>query len=177
MSFVVRQHLLRSLPRRPVLTATTRPLSRPRTSLEAFCLGRGRPLGGVTTPSACLNVCLRRYGHLAGGDKDKVQPAKEQDRRERAGTAEPQSRTKEQIPTASANASASASRDAKDAVKTAAELGAEKDLSTTEQRQKDWAIIKRLMVNIWPPGDWGTKGRVLLGFGLLVSGKVSIEEA
>jgi ABC transporter ATM len=46
------------------------------------------------------------------------------------------------------------------------------DISTREQRRKDWVIIKRLLVHIWPPNDWGVKGRVLLGLGLLVVGKV-----
>lgn len=46
-------------------------------------------------------------------------------------------------------------------------------ITQAEQRKKDWRIIKLLLVNIWPPNDWGTRGRVLLGFGLLISGKVS----
>jgi hypothetical protein len=53
-----------------------------------------------------------------------------------------------------------------------AELGGA-NLSVKEQRQKDWKIIKNLMVNIWPAGDWGVKGRVVLGLGLLVGAKVS----
>ncbi|KAF8514884.1 P-loop containing nucleoside triphosphate hydrolase protein [Hysterangium stoloniferum] len=47
-----------------------------------------------------------------------------------------------------------------------------REISTKEQRRKDWAIIKRLLIHIWPPNDWGVKGRVLFGLGLLVSGKV-----
>lgn len=49
----------------------------------------------------------------------------------------------------------------------------ERHVSVQEQRRKDWDIIKRLFVHIWPPNDWGVKGRVLLGLGLLVTGKVS----
>ena len=45
-------------------------------------------------------------------------------------------------------------------------------VTQAEQRKKDWSIIKKLLINIWPPNDWGTKGRVILGFGLLISGKV-----
>ena len=56
--------------------------------------------------------------------------------------------------------------------KTAKDLGNETDLSVSEQRKKDIAIVRRLMVNIWPPGDWNTKGRVILGFFFLVGGKV-----
>ncbi|TDL20752.1 P-loop containing nucleoside triphosphate hydrolase protein [Rickenella mellea] len=41
-------------------------------------------------------------------------------------------------------------------------------ISASEQRKKDWSIIRKLIVNIWPPNDWGVRGRVILGFGLLV---------
>lgn len=41
-----------------------------------------------------------------------------------------------------------------------------------EQRKIDLGIIKRLMVNVWPKNDWKTRGTVLLGFGLLIGGKV-----
>ncbi|KAH6913480.1 iron-sulfur clusters transporter ATM1 [Coprinopsis sp. MPI-PUGE-AT-0042] len=42
----------------------------------------------------------------------------------------------------------------------------------SEQRRSDWAIIKRLMTNVWPKNDWRTRGTVLFGFILLVSAKV-----
>lgn len=48
----------------------------------------------------------------------------------------------------------------------------EKSVSIQEQRRKDWEIIKRLLVHIWPANNWGVKGRVLFGLGLLVTGKV-----
>ncbi|KAL4066863.1 P-loop containing nucleoside triphosphate hydrolase protein [Scleroderma citrinum] len=41
-----------------------------------------------------------------------------------------------------------------------------------EQRKKDWIVIRKLMENVWPKNDWGTRGRVILGFALLISGKV-----
>ncbi|KAH9169570.1 P-loop containing nucleoside triphosphate hydrolase protein [Lactarius sanguifluus] len=44
--------------------------------------------------------------------------------------------------------------------------------SNAEQRRRDWAIVRRLAVHIWPKNDWGTRGRVVLGVGLLVSGKL-----
>jgi ABC transporter ATM len=43
-----------------------------------------------------------------------------------------------------------------------------------EQRRSDWGITKRLLVNVWPKNDWKTRWTVLLGFGLLVSSKVSV---
>lgn len=55
------------------------------------------------------------------------------------------------------------------------DLGSDaKHLTRAEQREKDWAILKRLTVNIWPPNDWGVKARVLGGLGLLLAAKVSV---
>lgn len=55
---------------------------------------------------------------------------------------------------------------------TARDLGNERQLTVAEQRKKDWNIIKKLLINIWPPGDWNVKSRVVMGFALLVGGKV-----
>lgn len=41
-----------------------------------------------------------------------------------------------------------------------------------EQRRSDWAIIKKLIINVWPKNDWKTRATVLLGLALLVSAKV-----
>lgn len=41
-----------------------------------------------------------------------------------------------------------------------------------EQRLQDIQIVKRLLPNIWPKGDNGTKARVLVAIGLLVGGKL-----
>ena len=49
---------------------------------------------------------------------------------------------------------------------------AEEVVDTRTQRQKDYAIVKQLLPNIWPKGDSGTKTRVVLAVGLLVAGKV-----
>ncbi|THH18205.1 hypothetical protein EW146_g2748 [Bondarzewia mesenterica] len=45
-------------------------------------------------------------------------------------------------------------------------------LSRAEQKIRDRTIIRRLAVNLWPKGDWGLRGRVVLGVGFLVAGKV-----
>ena len=45
-------------------------------------------------------------------------------------------------------------------------------ISNAEQRRRDWAIVRRLAVHIWPKDDWGTRGRVVLGVGMLIGGKV-----
>ena len=47
-------------------------------------------------------------------------------------------------------------------------------ISNEEQRRRDWAIVRRLLVHIWPRDDWATRGRVVLGVGLLISGKVRL---
>ncbi len=49
---------------------------------------------------------------------------------------------------------------------------AEVEPTVAEQRRTDWGIVKRLMENVWPKDDWKTRGTVVLGFGLLISGKV-----
>ncbi|KAI9507867.1 P-loop containing nucleoside triphosphate hydrolase protein [Russula earlei] len=45
-------------------------------------------------------------------------------------------------------------------------------ITNAEQRRRDWAIVRRLAVHIWPKGDWATRGRVVLGVGLLIGGKL-----
>lgn len=45
-------------------------------------------------------------------------------------------------------------------------------VTVQEQRKKDWNIMRKMMEHMWPR-DWGVRGRVLLGLGLLVSGKVN----
>ncbi|KAG1834641.1 P-loop containing nucleoside triphosphate hydrolase protein [Suillus subalutaceus] len=46
------------------------------------------------------------------------------------------------------------------------------NVTVKDQRRKDWIIVKRLMSHVWPKDDWGTRGRVVFGFGLLIAGKV-----
>ncbi|KAK0469554.1 iron-sulfur clusters transporter ATM1 [Desarmillaria tabescens] len=46
------------------------------------------------------------------------------------------------------------------------------EVTVAEQRKSDWNIVKRLMENVWPKNDWKTRATVVLGFGLLISGKL-----
>ncbi|KAK2460266.1 hypothetical protein APHAL10511_007655 [Amanita phalloides] len=48
----------------------------------------------------------------------------------------------------------------------------EAEPTLAQQRKSDWAIIKRLLENVWPRGDWKTRGTVLFSFTLLVGSKV-----
>ncbi|GAA5824112.1 hypothetical protein JCM5353_006148 [Sporobolomyces roseus] len=48
----------------------------------------------------------------------------------------------------------------------------EGSVSEKEQSRRDWEIIKKLLPNVWPKNDWGTKTRVLLAVGLLIGGKL-----
>ena len=50
--------------------------------------------------------------------------------------------------------------------------GAPSRTTAREQRRKDWTVVRKLMENVWPKDDWGTRGRVILGFTLLITGKV-----
>ncbi|KAK9894258.1 P-loop containing nucleoside triphosphate hydrolase protein [Cystobasidium minutum MCA 4210] len=47
-----------------------------------------------------------------------------------------------------------------------------KDTGNKEQRLRDIQIIKRLLPNIWPKGDTGTKARVVIAIALLIGGKL-----
>ncbi|EJD07002.1 iron-sulfur clusters transporter ATM1 [Fomitiporia mediterranea MF3/22] len=131
------------------LSSTPLSVRRLTSSRYAFpCSRRAAPLRLPTShPNFCFNS-VRRFGHLAGSNK------------------EPSSKSKEEDARTSPNPIKNA------AEKTAKDLGAEKQLTVAQQRKKDWAIIKKLLVNIWPQGDWNVRSRVLFGFGLLVAGKV-----
>ncbi|KAF9243531.1 P-loop containing nucleoside triphosphate hydrolase protein [Melanogaster broomeanus] len=45
-------------------------------------------------------------------------------------------------------------------------------VSAKEQRRQDWMVVRNLLRNVWPKDDWSTRGRVVLGFALLIGGKV-----
>jgi ATP-binding cassette subfamily B (MDR/TAP) protein 7 len=45
-------------------------------------------------------------------------------------------------------------------------------VTAKEQRRKDWMVVRRLIGNVWPKHDWNTRFRVVLGFALLLGGKV-----
>jgi len=47
-------------------------------------------------------------------------------------------------------------------------------VTAKEQRRKDWMVVRRLIGNVWPEHDWNTRFRVVLGFALLISGKVPL---
>lgn len=47
-------------------------------------------------------------------------------------------------------------------------------ITQSEQRKRDWSIVQKLAANLWPKDDWKTRGRVVLGLGLLISGKVRV---
>ncbi|THV04497.1 P-loop containing nucleoside triphosphate hydrolase protein [Dendrothele bispora CBS 962.96] len=48
----------------------------------------------------------------------------------------------------------------------------EVQVSAKQERRNNWKIIRQLMINVWPRGDWKTRGTVILGFIFLISGKV-----
>lgn len=52
------------------------------------------------------------------------------------------------------------------------DLSGPDNVTVAEQRRSDWTILKKLVPHVWPRDDWTTRGRVVLGFGLLISGKV-----
>ncbi|GAA6061487.1 hypothetical protein JCM10212_002566 [Sporobolomyces blumeae] len=52
------------------------------------------------------------------------------------------------------------------------DVGKAQVVSDKEQTRRDWDIVKKLLPNVWPQNDMGTKTRVLLAIGLLVGGKL-----
>ncbi|GAA5999858.1 hypothetical protein JCM10207_005941 [Rhodosporidiobolus poonsookiae] len=54
----------------------------------------------------------------------------------------------------------------------ASDVGKESNVSEKEQTRRDWDIVKKLLPNVWPKNDRGTKVRVLVALGLLVGGKL-----
>ncbi|KAI6025873.1 hypothetical protein F5J12DRAFT_678489, partial [Pisolithus orientalis] len=41
-----------------------------------------------------------------------------------------------------------------------------------ERQRKDWMVVQKLMENVWPKDDWSTRGKVILGFAVLISANV-----
>lgn len=52
------------------------------------------------------------------------------------------------------------------------DVGKPVEISEKEQTRRDWDIVKKLLPNVWPRNDWGTKTRVSLAISLLIGGKV-----
>ncbi|EIM91643.1 P-loop containing nucleoside triphosphate hydrolase protein [Stereum hirsutum FP-91666 SS1] len=125
-------------------TASARSLPHPRHPL-AFNIRPHRPI-----------IFCRRYQNLAQNQQDPKSPQSK---------AQPPAPTTTSTPSPSPTSSASP-RDRQDLTAN------ETQISAGEQRKRDWSIIRKLAVNVWPKDDWGTRGRVLLGVGLLVAGKV-----
>jgi hypothetical protein len=143
-----------------------------RRSLRTYCATRGfaraactpNTLGGAfdfkSRPLTLSPPLHRAYRHLA--QQPSQQPQSSQS-----------SSTPSQAPTNSSQDAVAKTSSPGPELKTAQPVSADiRHLTPAEQRRKDWAIVKRLAVNIWPANDWNTKGRVLAGLGLLVAGKV-----
>ena len=47
-------------------------------------------------------------------------------------------------------------------------------VTAKEQRRKDWLVVRKIIGNVWPKHDWNTRCRVVLGFTLLLGGKVPL---
>lgn len=125
-------------------TASARSFSHPRL-----------PLGFNTRPQRPLIFC-RKYQHLSQNQQDPK-------------SAQPKAQTPAPTPTSTPNPSSAPSVSARDRQDLTSNSN---QISAGEQRKRDWSIVRKLAVNVWPKDDWGTRGRVLLGVGLLVAGKV-----
>ena len=153
-SFVCRQCLARPFKAAATLTSLsrnlgTRAVSRPSLSHSEFSASRHR-----ASYSPVFRISPRYFQHLA------QQPQKED-----PSTAQPPRPPPHSTPALSIQpkAQAAAKQD----------LGGDAiHISQSEQRKRDWNIVKKLAENLWPKDDWKTRGRVVFGLGLLVGGKV-----
>lgn len=83
-------------------------------------------------------------------------------------TASPQPAKQHEPPNSSSPSSSSVQAPAKRLDTSVADV--DKDLG--KQRRQDWRILRKLVPNIWPKGDTGTKVRVVTALTLLVGAKV-----
>ncbi|KAF8580573.1 P-loop containing nucleoside triphosphate hydrolase protein [Ramaria rubella] len=112
------------------------------------------PLRPPLNTSISSTILRRNYQHLSQQPQSPITPSSSP---QKSPPSSPQQQAHAHAPGASVDSSSRLP---------------ERDISTSEQRRKDWVIIKRLLVHIWPPNDWGVRGRVLFGLGLLLLGKV-----
>ena len=149
-SFVCRQCLARPFKAAATLTSLsrnlgTRAVSRPSLSHSEFSVFRHR-----ASYSPIFRVSSRYFQHLA------QQPQKEDPPTAQPPRSPPQ-------PSSTPSIQPAAKQD----------LGGDAiHISQSEQRKRDWNIVKKLAENLWPKDDWKTRGRVVFGLGLLVGGKV-----
>ncbi|KAI0058799.1 P-loop containing nucleoside triphosphate hydrolase protein [Artomyces pyxidatus] len=119
--------------------------------LRAVCrISRAQPVAFRSSfpcrhPHPTLSL-FRTFGHLAQNQQPPKIPQKDNEV------------LKPQAPTQAQSSAGPATEDV--------------NVTNAEQRKRDWSIVRRLAVNIWPKNDWGTRGRVVLGVGLLVSAKL-----
>ncbi|KAF8651949.1 hypothetical protein AX16_004592 [Volvariella volvacea WC 439] len=135
-------------------------------SIRAGSLRHGTWLGAAGIQANLLSG-TRAYRHLAGSSSgsDSPSPANRTTSTTSTTTSSPSPSPSSPASTPTPQTQGSSGRSSENAK-------SESTPSNAEQRRTDWTIIKKLMVNVWPRGDWKTKGTVLFGFALLVSGKV-----
>ncbi|GAA5833241.1 hypothetical protein JCM9279_001465 [Rhodotorula babjevae] len=157
-----------SSPKRSVHTLSTRqPLPRPSSTTLA------------RTRSPILTL-LRSHANYA---RDRPDPPSAQSRQPQAASTSQQEREHELSEAAHKATQAHSGpeghqkeaarrKEEESGVGQATDVGRTDDVSDKEQSRRDWDIIKKLLPNVWPKNDWGTKTRVLLALGLLVGGKL-----
>lgn len=150
-----------------LLPASCSPFPSSITSLDY--LSRLRPSASTYTSS-----CIRCFSHLA--DRS-AQKSSSNDSKPSTSSASSSSSAKSTSSSSTPSSSSPPTTLGKSSNLTIDNTPSSKDTGNKEQRLRDIQIIKRLLPNIWPRGETGTKARVVIAIALLVGGKVGLFQA
>lgn len=117
--------------------------------------------------SSYPSSCIRCFAHLANRQDSTSSTTDPKSPSSPASSKSASTATS--TPTPAANPSQTLGKSSNLTIDTAP---ASKETNNKEQRLRDIQIIKRLLPNIWPKGDTGTKARVVIAIALLIGGKV-----
>ncbi|PPQ75239.1 hypothetical protein CVT24_007670 [Panaeolus cyanescens] len=128
-------------------------------------------VNGVSTPQypSPFGLDRRTFKHLAGSAEEPKQTLGSQTTTASSPASSPSSSS---APSPTSSPTPSSSPASSPTPKATSKPPEDEHPTKAEQRRSDWAIIKKLIVNVWPKDDWKTRLTVLLGLALLVSAKV-----
>ncbi|GAA5857747.1 hypothetical protein JCM1840_000893 [Sporobolomyces johnsonii] len=146
-------------------------------SRRAFpALSNSRPLPSTASSRSPILTAVRSHAHYA---RDSTPPPPSGSRQPQTSPAEPSEREHELSEAAAKATQAHSGPEGHQKEKarerssaTTTDVSKAEVVSEKEQSRRDWDIIKKLLPNVWPKNDWGTKTRVLLAIALLIGGKL-----
>lgn len=122
-----------------------------------------------SSSSSYPSSCIRCFAHLANRQDSSTSSTTDPKSPSTTSSKAASTATSTYTPAAAANPSTTLGKSSNLTIDTAP---ASKETNNKEQRLRDIQIIKRLLPNIWPKGDTGTKARVVIAIALLIGGKV-----